>query len=91
MSVLDQEVYATDGYKRFGEFTLADVNARAQELRAATGWGPTAKVGSVASAWAELARAMSAAGAGTVDDLGSEPVAALARRLWVIPPGGSLL
>jgi hypothetical protein len=91
MSVLDQQVYATDGYKRFGEFTLADVNARAQELREATGWGPTAKVGAVARAWAELGHAMTAAGVGTVDELGQDAAAELARRLWVIPPGGSLL
>lgn len=91
MSVLEVSVYAGDGYKPFGEFTLRDVQARAAELAQATGWGPTARVGAVARAWSELGRAMSAAGAGTVAELGPETVASLAGRLWVTPPGGSLL
>ena len=36
---LAQPVFAGSGYKAFGEFTLADVEARAAELTAATGWG----------------------------------------------------
>jgi hypothetical protein len=86
VSVLDQQVYAADGYKRFGEFTLADVLARAEELRRATGWGPTARVGAVARGWSELGQAMSAAGADTVDDLGAERAGEFARRTWVISP-----
>jgi hypothetical protein len=89
--VLLRPVYAADGYKPFGEFTVADVSARATELAAATGWGPTARVGSVARAWSELARAMSAAGADTVAGLGDEVAVEFARRVWVVPPGGSLL
>jgi hypothetical protein len=88
---LATRVYAGDGYKPFGEFTLNDVEARAGELRAATGFGPTAKVGPVARAWSDLARAMSAAGAVTVSDLGREAAAEFARRTWTIPPRGSLL
>ena len=88
---LQRPVYAGDGYKPFGEFTLADVTARAGELAGAAGWGPTARVASVARAWSELARTMSAAGAATVSDLGAETVTGLAGRLWVLPPGGSLL
>jgi hypothetical protein len=89
--VLEQPVYASGGYKPFGEFTLADVQARASELRAATGWGPTARVAGVARGWSELARTMQAAGASAVADLGEEIAADFARRLWVVPPGGSLL
>ena len=84
-------VYAGDGYKPFGEFTLTDVKARAEELKAATGWGPTAKVASVARAWSELGSAMAAAGVDTVAGLGAEAGADFARRTWVVPPRGSLL
>ena len=67
------------------------MRARAAELRSATGWGPTAKVAAVAHAWAELARLMDATHAGTVADLDPDAVAERAERLWVVPPGGSLL
>ena len=46
---------------------------------------------SVALAWSELARLMEDAGAGTVADLDPELVSARAQKLWVVPPGGSLL
>ena len=45
----------------------------------------------VARGWSELARAMEAAGAATVAELGPERGAEFARKLWVVPPGGSLL
>jgi hypothetical protein len=88
---LSQPVYAGTSYKPFGEFTLADVEARAAELTAATGWGPTARVGAVARGWSELGRTMGAAGAGQVADLDAEVALQFARRLWVVPPAGSLL
>lgn len=88
---LAQPVFAGNGYKAFGEFTLPDVEARAAELTAATGWGPTARVGAVARGWSELARAMKASGAGRVDELDHEAAVEFARRLWVVPPGGSLI
>jgi hypothetical protein len=88
---LRQLVYAREGYKPFGEFTLDDVRARAEELRAATGFGPTARVASVARAWSDLARAMTEAGARTVSELRGERAAEFARRTWAVPPGGSLL
>jgi hypothetical protein len=91
MSVLETRVFAGDGYKPFGEFTVDDVRGRAAELRQATGWGPTARIGGVARAWSELARAMSEAGAATVAELGPEAAAEHAERVWVTPPGGSLL
>jgi hypothetical protein len=88
---LSVPVYAGNRYKPFGELTLAEVGARARELRAASGFGPTARVASVARAWAELGRAMAQAGAAVVADLEPEAVADFARRAWVVPPGGSLL
>jgi hypothetical protein len=88
---LARPVYAGDAYKPFGDFTLTDVQAKAAELTAATGWGPTARVASVARGWSELARAMTAAQAEHVSDLPSETAEEFARKLWVVPPGGSLL
>jgi hypothetical protein len=89
--VLRRPVHTESGNKAFGELTVADVEARAGELRAATGWGPTAKIASVARAWSELARAMKHAGAATVGELEPEDASARARALWVVPPRGSLL
>lgn len=86
---LRQLVYAGDDYKEFGAFTLEDVRGRADELQAATGWGPTARVGAIARGWSELARTMTSAGAETVADLAAgDPayVTELARRVWVTPP-----
>jgi hypothetical protein len=42
-------------------------------------------------AWAELARAMERAGANVVRDLSESELANRAERLWIVPPGGSLL
>jgi hypothetical protein len=89
--VLLQPVYAGGHDKPFGELTGEEVRARADELASAVGWGPTVKVASVARAWSELARQMSDEGAQTVADLGEPAAAELAERLWVVPPGGSLL
>lgn len=88
---LDRPVYAEDGYKAFGEFTLTDVQARAAELAAATGWGPTARVAGVARGWSELGRAMTAARVSRVRELPIEVAEEFARKVWVVPPGGSLL
>jgi hypothetical protein len=88
---LTHPVYASDRYKPFGEFTLEDVQARASELSAASRVGAMARIASVARAWSELGRAMTAAGAATVADLEPEAAADFARRAWVLPPGGSLL
>ena len=63
------------------------MRARADELRAAVGWGPTARVAPVAQAWRELAMAMDRAGAATVGDLDPEVLVKLAPRLWVTLPG----
>jgi hypothetical protein len=90
-AVLSEQVFAGGRSKPFREVTLDEVRARADELRSATGWGPTAKVASVAGAWAELARLMDQRGASTVADLEPQAVAERAERLWIVPPGGSLL
>ncbi len=88
---LTRTVFLNGENKPFGQFTLDDARVRASELTAATGWGPTARVASVARGWSELARAMESAGAATVADLDPETAADFAARLWVVPPGGSLI
>jgi hypothetical protein len=91
VSVLDERVFAGGRTKRFGEMTADEVKARAAELKSTAGWGPTARVAAVAIAWAELARQMDTVGARTVAELDPQAVDERAERLWVVPPGGSLL
>jgi hypothetical protein len=78
------------GSKPFGEFTVSEVRTRATELSSVVGFG-TARVAGVARGWSELARVMESAGAARVADLGPERGGEFARKLWVVPPGGSLL
>ena len=89
--ILATPVYLEGANRPFGELTLDLVRARAQELRAATGWGPTARVAPVAGAWRELAMALEQARVGTVGELAPEAIVDLAPKLWIVPPGGSLL
>jgi hypothetical protein len=89
--VLAEPVFAGGRSKPFREMTRDEVAARAAELKEATGWGPTARVAGVARAWGEFARLMQDAGAGTVADMDRNAVAERAEKLWVVPPGGSLL
>lgn len=85
--ILDQQVYIRGANRPFGELTIDDARSRADELRAAVGWGPTARVAPVAQAWRELAIAMDGAGAATVGDLDPEVLVKLAPKLWVTLPG----
>jgi hypothetical protein len=89
--IVKQTVFINGANVPFGELTVDQVRARADELRAAIGWGPTARVAPVARAWRELTMAMERAGAETVSELDPEQVVELAPRLWVVPPGGTLL
>jgi hypothetical protein len=89
--VLTETVYAGGSSKPFGELTLDEVRARADELRDAAGFGPTARVLPVAMAWRELSRQMETDGARLVSDLDPAAVAERAEALWIVPPGGSLL
>jgi hypothetical protein len=90
-AILAERVFAGGRSKPFAELTRAEVEERADELRSTVGWGPTARVAAVATAWRELARLMTERGATTVAELDREDVAARAEKLWVVPPGGSLL
>lgn len=84
-------VFCEGEYQPFGELTAAAARRRGEELAEAGSWGPLAKVAGVSAAWRELARRMDADGAARVADLDREEVAAFARRLWIVPPRGSLL
>jgi hypothetical protein len=89
---LERELYVGGSYRRFGELTAADARAQAAELGATGGWGPLVKVAGVALAWRELAEALEAVAAeATVADLDEGARERFAHRLWVLPPGGSLL
>jgi hypothetical protein len=81
-------VFIRGANRPFGELTLDDARARADELRAVVGWGPTARVAPVAMAWRELTIAMERTGAVTVSELDAAAVVELAPRLWVVPPRG---
>ncbi len=83
--MLDRPVHVPGGNKRFGELTREEVANRAQELKEATGWGPTMRVAPVARAWADLARAMEEVQAHSVADLDPETLDALAEPLWISP------
>jgi hypothetical protein len=85
--ILAQEVFIRGANRPFGELTVDDARSRADELRAAVGWGPTARVAPVAQAWRELMMAMNRAGAAAVAELEPEVLVELAPRLWVTLPG----
>jgi hypothetical protein len=85
--IVEQKVFVRGANRRFGALTLEDARSRADELRAAVGWGPTARVAPVAQAWRELTMALERAGAATVDELEPDVLLELAPRLWVTLPG----
>ena len=89
--ILGQAVSIRSQSIPFGELTLEDVRARADELRSVVGFGPTVRVAPVARAWRELSIAMERAGAGAVREVDPEIVLRLAPQMWVVPPGGTLL
>lgn len=85
--VLSTPVFANGTNVPFGRLTLDDVRGRADELRAAIGWGPTARVAPVARAWRELTLEMERAGAASVQELDPQLLTQLAPQLWVVMPG----
>jgi hypothetical protein len=85
--ILAQEIFIRGANRPFGELTPDDARSRADELRAAIGFGPTARVAPVAQAWRELSIALDRAGAATVAELDGDVLVGLAPRLWVTLPG----
>lgn len=89
--ILSSQVYIDGANRPFGEITFDQARGRGEELKAAVGFGPTARVAPVARAWRELSMVLERAGAQRVADLPEADVRELAPKLWVTPPGGSLL
>lgn len=85
--ILDQQLYIGGANRSFGEVTVEGARARADELRAATGFGPTARVAPVALAWRELVIEMERSGCCIVSELDTPTLTALAPKLWVVMPG----
>ena len=85
--ILEQQVYIRGANRPFGELTTDDARSRADELRAAVGFGPTARVAPVAQAWRELSMTMDRAGVASVGELDPDVIAKLAPKLWVTLPG----
>jgi hypothetical protein len=75
----------------FGEIDIDAARTQAAELKALQGWGPMAKVGSIARAWNELAQMLEKRDAATVADLDASTIISSAMDLWVIPPGRSMV
>jgi Fe-Mn family superoxide dismutase len=89
--VLTRSVSIAGVDKIFGEITIDDARTQATELKALAGWGPMAKVGSIARGWSELASMLDKRGAATVADLDAGIVLRSAKELWVIPPGRAMV
>ncbi|HET9718537.1 MAG TPA: hypothetical protein VFP55_00510 [Solirubrobacteraceae bacterium] len=89
--ILRRRVFIAGRDVAFGELDRDDVRMRADELRAVTGWGPTARVAPVARAWREMLLAMERADVLQVRELDPAVVRELAPRMWVVAPGGGLL
>lgn len=77
-------------YKPFGDLTSEDARKLAAGLRGVSGGGLEAKVMPVLTAWTELARLLDSP-TGRVADLDPELARSIAERVWVVPPGGTLL
>jgi hypothetical protein len=89
--ILATTVFIDGANRPFGELTVPQARERADELRSAVGFGPTVRIAPVARAWRELTMALERAGVGSVAELEPATVMELAPKLWVVPPGGSLL
>lgn len=88
---LATEISVAGERKPFGELRAADVATQAAALGQASGFGHRSRVGAVAAAWRELGRLMQERGSTRVAELDPETIDAYAERLWIVPPGGSLL
>ena len=84
--VLQRTVSIAGKNTPFGEVTLEDARTQSAELGALAGWGPMAKVGTVARAWGDLAKNIEGRGASCVAELEPGMVKQMAMDLWIIPP-----
>jgi Fe-Mn family superoxide dismutase len=84
--ILERTVSISGKMVAFGAIDLDAARTQSAELGALAGWGPMAKVGSIARAWGELAKNLEGRGAATVADLEPGMIKKTAIDLWVIPP-----
>jgi len=70
----------------FGEITVDAARTQSSELKALAGWGPMAKVGTIARAWGELAKNLEGRQAASVAELEPGMIKQTAMDLWIIPP-----
>ncbi len=92
VSAILQRTVSIAGIERvFGELTLDDARTQAAELKALAGWGPMAKVGTIARSWNDLAVIIEKRGAETVADLEPSQIEQSAQDLWIIPPPRSMV
>ena len=70
----------------FGEIDVDLARTQHSELGALAGWGPMAKVGTIARAWGDLAKNLEGRGAANVADLDPGLIKKSALELWIIPP-----
>ncbi len=89
--VLERLVTVCGVERRFGEVTRDEARQHSAELKALGGWGPMAKVGSVARGWGDLAQTMQKRNAANVADLDPGLVERAAIELWIIPPDRSMV
>lgn len=89
--ILDIIVHVGGVNKKFGEITEKDARTHGAQLKSMTGWGPTARVGTIARAWNGYATALKEGGFETAADLDDETLRKWAGDVWVVPPGGSLI
>ncbi len=75
----------------FGKVTMDEARAHSAELKALAGWGPLAKIGTIARSWGDLALQMQKAKVTTVAELEPGAIEQAAIALWVIPPDRSMV
>ena len=84
--ILERTVSISGTMVVFGQITLENARTQSAELGALAGWGPMAKVGTIARAWGELAKNLEGRGAQTVSELEAGMIKKTATELWIIPP-----
>ena len=89
--ILVQTVSVCGVVREFGTVTLDDARAHSAELKALIGWGPMAKIGTIARAWNDLASQLQKRDVTTVAELDPGVVERAAMDLWIIPPDRSMV
>jgi superoxide dismutase, Fe-Mn family len=89
-NILTRPVSVCGTEHEFGNVTIDEARAHSAELKALAGWGPLAKIGSIARGWGDLALQMQKAKVTTVAELEPGVIEQAALTLWIIPPERSM-